>query len=87
MDFDERIHSEPPRFIDHRPRLFIVEQREHHQNRIGAGNPRFGDLARIDEEVFGQDRAVEMAPRCREIVERAAEIGAVAKDAERIGDS
>ena len=65
----------------------VVEQRQHDQNRVGAGDPRFGDLARIDEEVLGEDRPVELAARGREVVERSAEIGSIAQDAERIGDA
>ena len=87
MDLDQRIHAEAPRFGDHRSRGRIVEQREHHQDRVGAGDPRLGDLAQVDEEVLGQDRPVEFAPGGGEVVERAAEIGAVAQHAERVGDA
>ncbi len=49
------------RLGDHRSRRVVVEQRQHHQHRVGAGDPRLGDLARIDEEVLGEDRSVELA--------------------------
>ena len=54
----------------------IVEQRQHHQDRVGSGDPRLGDLAQVDEEVLGEDRPVELAPSGREIVERTAEVRA-----------
>ena len=87
MDLDQRVHAEPPRLGDHRSRRIVVEQREHDQHRVGARDPRLGDLAQVDEEVLGEDRPVELAARGREIVERAAEIGAVAQHAQRIGDA
>ena len=61
MNLDQRVHAEPARLGDHRARALIVEQRQHDQHRVGAGDPRFGDLARIDEEVLGEDRPVELA--------------------------
>ena len=87
VDFHQRIHAETAGFGDHRSRFAIVEQRQHHEDCVGPGDPRFDDLARVDEEVLGEDRPVELAPSGREIVERAAEICAVAQHAERIGDS
>ena len=73
MDLDQRIHAEAraPRRSSRAP--LIVEQRQHHQDRVGAGDPRLGDLARVDEEVLGEDRSVEFAARGGEVVERSAE--------------
>ena len=48
-------------------RLLVVEHREHRQHRVGAVQPRLGDLARIDDEILGEDRPVKdrAAPRAR----------------------
>ena len=75
MDLDQRVHAEPARLGDHLARALVVEQREHDEHRVGARDPRFGHLTQIDEEVLGQDRAVEFAARRGEVVERAAEKG------------
>ena len=87
MDLDQRVHAEAARLGDHRARCVVVEQRQHHQDRVGARDPRLGHLAQIDEEILGEDRAVELAPSRREIVERTAEISAIAQHAERVGDA
>ena len=73
VNLDQRVHAETARLDDHRRAPRVVEQRQHDQHRIGSGDPRLGHLARVDEEVLGQDRAVEFAARRGEIVERAAE--------------
>ena len=52
---------------DHRARFVVVEHRKHHQHRIGAGDARLDDLARIDEEILGQDRAGEIRRARRKI--------------------
>ena len=62
MNLDQRVHAEAARFGDHRRAPLVIEQRQHHQHRVGAGNARLDDLARIDEEVLGEDRAIELAP-------------------------
>ena len=46
MDLDQRVHAEAARLGDHCARRLVVEQRQHHQHRVGAGDPRLGDLAR-----------------------------------------
>ena len=60
MDLDQRIHAEAPRLVDHGARLRVVEQREHDEDGIGAGDPRLGHLARIEEEILGEDRSVDI---------------------------
>ena len=87
MHFDQRLHAEARRFVDHRSRGRVVEQRQHDEHRVGARDPRFADLPDIDEEILGQDRPVELAPGGGEVVERTTEIGTIAKDAERVRDA
>ena len=86
MHLDERVHAEAARLGDDLARVLVVEQREHHENRIGAGNPRLRDLPRVNKEVLGEDRSIELGTGGGEIVERPAEIGAIAKHAQRIGN-
>jgi len=52
---------------------------------VRAVNPGFGNLARIDDEILGENRPVIGLPNGGEIVERPAEIWRVGKDADRIG--
>ena len=42
-------------------RLVVVEHRQHDQHRVGAVQPRLADLARVDDEILGEDRPVERA--------------------------
>ena len=59
MRLDEHVHAEPPRLAITAARLVVVEHREHRQHRVGAVQPRLGDLARIDDEILGEDRPVD----------------------------
>ena len=86
MNFDQGVHTEPARLLDHVSGGLVIEQRQHDENRVSARNPRFGDLTQVDEEVLGQDRPIELASRGRQVVERAAEIFGVAQHAQRIAN-
>jgi hypothetical protein len=87
MRLDEHVHAEPLGRRHHCARFFIAEHREHRQHGVGAVPPRLGDLARIDDEVLGEDRPVMDAPDRRQVVERAAEEGPVGEHADRVGDA
>ena len=84
MRLDQSVHAEPPGHRQDLGRLGIVEQRQDDENGVGAVEPGFGNLARVDDEVLGEDRAVEDPPHRAQILERAAEIGAVGEDADRV---
>ena len=73
MRLDQHVHAEPPRLVEDRRRFRIVEQRQDRQHRVGAVQARLRHLARVDDEVLGEDRAGKDAAHRREIVERAAE--------------
>src|SRR5690242_5075336 len=87
MHLDERVHAEAPRLRDHRSNVAVAEERQDQQDRIGTGNPRFGDLAQIDEEVLRENGSVELAACGGEIIDRTAEILAISQDAEGVGDT
>ena len=86
VDLDQRIHAEAARFGDHLTRGRVVEERQHHQHRVGSGDARLDDLARIDEEILGEDRAVELTAGGGKVVERSTEKFAVAQHAQAVGD-
>ena len=87
MNLDQRIHAEAPRFVDHRARCVVVEQRQHHQHGVGAGDPGLDDLPQIDEEILGKDRSVELGAgrrRDRRAIRRSKRVD---EHAQRIGDA
>src|SRR4029079_1370265 len=65
----------------------VIEQPQHDQHRIRAGYARLRDLARIEEEVLGEDRAIELGARAHKVIQRAAEECTVAQDAEPVRDA
>jgi hypothetical protein len=87
VDLDQRVHSQALRFSDQCAGGRIIDQREHHQHCVGARDPCFDDLPPVEEEILGEDGAVEFAPGKPKIVERAAEVPAFDEDAERVGNS
>ena len=62
----------------------VGEHGEDGQHRVGAVKPGLGDLARVDDEVLGEDRPAELAPDRPQILERPAEIGRVGEHADRV---
>ncbi len=87
MDLDQHIHAEAPRLGNHASCSFIVQQRQHDEDCIRSGDAGLGDLAKIEEEILGEDGAVETPPSGSYVAERTAEIHAVAKYAERVSDT
>jgi hypothetical protein len=63
MDLDQRIHAELPRLGNEGLSSSIIEHRQHDKDCVRSGNSSLGDLAKVEEEILGQDRAVEMPPR------------------------
>ena len=85
MRLDQGVHPETAGFGNDLCGRCVVEHRQHDQNRIGAVDSRFGDLARVNDEILGEDRGVGRAADGGEIVERSAEKGRVGEHADRIG--
>ena len=59
MHLDQYIHREPRRLGDDRLRGIVVEDGEDDQHGVCTVETRLGNLARIDDEILGKDRAVE----------------------------
>ena len=70
VGLDQHVHAEPPGRRHHRRRFVVVEHGEDDEHRVGAVKPGFGHLARIDDEVLGQDRPEELAPDRPQILQR-----------------
>ena len=84
LGLDQHIHAKRVRRRQHRPRLVVVQHREHGEHRIRAISPRLRDLAGIDHEILGEDRSAEHCPHRRQIRQRAAEKGPVGEHADRL---
>ncbi len=84
VGLDQHVHAEPARCRHHRGRFLVAEHGEDHQHRVGAVPPGFGHLARVDDEVLGEDRPEILAPHRPQIVERSAEIRRVGEHADRV---
>ena len=82
MGFDQDVHAEPSGDRHDLGGLIVVEQGEEDEHGVGAVEPRLGNLARVDDEVLGEDRAGEDPPYRAQILERAAEKGRVGEDAD-----
>ena len=87
MNFDQRFHAEPRCLGHHEARCLVVEHGQHHQNGIGPGDPRLSHLTRVNEEILGEDRTLELPPREDKVVERAAKEVPIAQHAQRVGNA
>jgi hypothetical protein len=87
MRLDQHVHAEAAR-LGHDPgRVPIVEQRKEDEYGVCAMKPRLRHLARIDDEILGEDRAGKDPPHRAQVIERAAEEGTVGQHAHRGGDA
>ena len=77
MRLNQGIHAEQRRFGHDVTRGFVVQDRQHDENGVSAVQPGLRHLARIDDEILGEDRPVKFSPYRRQIGVGAAEIGRV----------
>jgi hypothetical protein len=61
MHLDDRLHLEILGGLDEIDREGVLDQREQHENGVGAVYPRLRDLPDVDHEVLAEERDVDRA--------------------------